>query len=472
MLTDKQKVIKYKAENDLLFYTRYMFKENNRRNFTVAPHFVKVARTLERVAKGEITRLIINIPPRYGKTELAVKNFIGWGLANNPQAKFIHLSYSDDLALDNSSQAKEYMQSDAYQDLWSMKLKKDAQGKKKWFTEYGGGVYATSAGGAITGFGAGLPEEENKNKNLFKNFGGAIIIDDPLKPDDAFSDTKRNAVNKRYNNTIRSRVNDRSTPIIVIMQRLHEEDLTGYLLDGGSGEEWEHLCLSALDEYNNPLWEDKHTFEELEQIRQADSYTFAGQYMQQPAPDEGGEWKKEWFEIIDKSEVPLNSLRWEMIIDGAYTKNTANDPTGYQVGAKYGNDYIILSSVDKYLELPELLKDIPNYINSLPVRIGLILIEPKASGKSLKQMISRQTNYNVAEIKTDFVKNSKVENVRACSNSIEGGRVKLIKGSWNDSFLKQVGTFPNAKHDEHIDLTCYGIERHLINPQGVDIRFF
>lgn len=470
MLSNKQRAIKYKAENDLLFFTRYMFKENHRRNFTVAPHFVKIAKTLERVARGEITRLIINIPPRYGKTELAVKNFIGWGLANNPSAKYIHLSYSNELALDNSSQAKEYMQSQAYQDLWSMNLKKDAQGKQKWFTEYGGGVYATASGGSITGFGAGLSEQTNNTENPFSNFGGAIIIDDPLKPDDAFSDVKRNAVNNRYNNTIRSRVNNRDTPIIVIMQRLHEDDLSGFLLGGGSGEKWEHLNLPALDENNIPLWESKHTFKELEQIRQADSYTFAGQYMQTPAPDEGGEWKKDWFEVIDKSEVPLNSLRWELIIDGAYTKNTANDPTGYQIGAKYKNDYIILSSVDRYLELPELLKDIPIYIKSIGVNIGLILIEPKASGKSLKQMIQANGGYNVAEIKNDFVSNSKIENVRACSNYIEGGRVKLIRGSWNDNFLKQIGTFPNAKHDEHIDLTCYGIERHLINSQGVDIQ--
>ena len=470
MLTNEQKIIKHKAENDLLFYTRYMFKENNKRNFTVAPHFEKIARTLESVARGEIQRLIINIPPRYGKTELAVKNFIGWGLANNPQAKYIHLSYSNELALDNSSQAKEYMQSEAYQSLWGMKLKKDAQGKQKWFTEFGGGVYATASGGGITGFGAGLSEQTDNKENPFKNFGGAIIIDDPLKPDDAFSDIKRNAVNNRYNNTIRSRVNSRSTPIIVIMQRLHEDDLSGYLLGGGSGEEWTHLNLPALDDNNEPLWKDKHTFEELETIRQADSYTFAGQYMQTPAPDEGGEWKKDWFEIIDKSEVPLNSLKWELIIDGAYTKNTANDPTGYQIGAKYKNDYIILSSVDRYMELPELLKDIPKYIASSLVKVGLILIEPKASGKSLRQMITSQTNHNVSEIKTEFVGNSKIENVRACSNFIEGGRVKLIKGSWNDNFLKQVGTFPNAKHDEHIDLTCYGIERHLIKPKGVDIR--
>ena len=159
-----------------------------------------------------------------------------------------------------------------------------------------------------------------------------------------------------------------------------------------------------------------------------------------------------------------------MIIDGAYTKNTANDPTGYQVGAKYKNDYIILTSVDRYLELPELLKDIPNFIESLPVKISLILIEPKASGKSLKQMIQNIMRYPVVEIKTDFVNNSKIENVRTCSNYIEGGRCKLIDGNWISHFLSQVGTFPNAKHDEHIDLTCYGIERNLINDFKIEIR--
>jgi hypothetical protein len=166
-------------------------------------------------------------------------------LAKNAQSKFIHLSYSDDLALDNSSQTKEYIQSESFQSLWSMDLKRDAQGKKKWFNELGGGVYATASGGAITGFGAGVAESTQ--------FAGAIIIDDPLKPDDANSDAKRNAVNERYNSTIRSRVNDRETPIIVIMQRLHEEDLSGFLLNGGSGEKWDHLCLPALDADNNPL---------------------------------------------------------------------------------------------------------------------------------------------------------------------------------------------------------------------------
>lgn len=453
-LTNEEKVLKVMCEEDFLFFMRYIYKENHRRNFIVAPHFVLLADFVMRIIKGEVKRGVINIPPRYGKTEALVKCFIAYGLAINSASKFIHLSYSSDLALDNSSQSKEYIESEAFQKFWSMKLKKDAQGKQKWFNESGGGVYATASGGAITGFGAGVADS--------KIFSGAIIIDDPLKPDDANSELKRSAVNERYNSTIRSRVNDRETPIIVIMQRLHEEDLSGFLLSGGSGEEWEHLCLPALDENNKPLWKEKHNFEELEQIRQANRYNFSGQYMQTPSPAEGGEWKKDWFKIVDKAEVPIGALKWELIIDGAYTKDTKNDPTGLQIGAKWGDNYVIWSSIDKYLEMPELLKFVPNHITSSGLNVVMSLVEPKASGKSLVQLIRQQTNLNITEIKSTFVNSSKIDNARTCSHFIEGGRVILVKGAWNDAFLNQVAMFPNGKHDEHIDTTCYGIERNLI----------
>jgi predicted phage terminase large subunit-like protein len=383
--------------------------------------------------------------------------FIAYGLAINPASKFIHLSYSDDLALDNSSQTKEYIESDSFQSLWQMQLKKDAQGKKKWFNAEGGGVYATASGGAITGFGAGITDSQI--------FSGAIIIDDPLKPDDAHSETKRKAVNERYNGTIRSRVNDRNTPIIVIMQRLHEDDLSGFLLAGGSGEEWEHLCLPALDKDNIPLWEQKHTFKELEQIRQANRYNFAGQYMQIPAPEEGGEWKKDWFKIIDKQDLPP-AIEWEMFIDGAYTKDTKNDPTGIQIGAKIGNNYVIYSSIDKYLEMPELIKFIPAHISALGIKVKMIYVEPKASGKSIKQLIQSQTKLNIAEIKSNFVSVSKIERARTTAPYIESERVILVRGAWNESYLHQVAMFPNAKHDEHIDLTAYGVEKNLITVES------
>jgi predicted phage terminase large subunit-like protein len=454
MLTNEKTVLKFWCEIHLLNFTSYIYKENHRRTFKIAPHFILMANALMKVINGETNRLIINIPPRYGKTELAVKMFIAYGLALNPQSKFIHLSYSDDLALDNSSATKEYIESDSFQELWQMNLKKDAQGKKKWFNDFGGGCYATASGGAITGFGAGVTDS--------RIFSGAIIIDDPLKPDDALSDIKRKAVNERYNGTIRSRVNDRKTPIIVIMQRLHEEDMSGFLLDNGSGEQWEHLKLPALSENNEPLWEQKHTFSELEQIRQANRYNFSGQYMQTPSPEEGGEWKKIWFEIVDKKVLP-DGLYYDLIIDGAYTNETKNDPTGLQVGVKYQNNYYILSSIDKYLEMPELIKFIPQYIFSLGVNIRMIYVEPKASGKSIKQLIQSETRLNITEIKSKFVSVSKIERARTSSPYCEGGRVKLIKGSWNEHFLNQVAIFPNGKHDEHIDLTSYAIEKNLMN---------
>ena len=452
-MTTKQLVIKYKCENSLLFFARYIYKENHNKKFIMSRHFEEIAVFLESVYSLDITRGIINIPPRYGKTELIIKIFTSWCIAKNHSSKFIHLSYSDSLALDNSAQTKEYIQSAAYQDLWSMTLKKDAQSKSKWFNEYGGGMYATASGGAITGFGAGGTDAEV--------FGGAILIDDPLKPDDAFSEVKRNSVNNRYNNTIRSRTNNRNVPIIVVMQRLHEDDLSGYLLNGGSGEEWTHLNLPALDEYNNPLWEDKHTFEELEQIRQADRYTFAGQYMQTPSPDEGGEWRRNWFNVINKKELP-QGIRWQMFIDGAYTKDTRNDPTGIMISGVYNKDLYIYSSVDKYLELPELIKYIPTHIETLGLNISMTKIEPKASGKSIVQLLKQQTRLNVSEIKTDFVKVSKIERARTSSPFIEGGRVFLVEGSWNEAYLKQIATFPNAKHDEHVDLTAYAIEDAFI----------
>lgn len=336
-----------------------------------------------------------------------------------------------------------------------MKLKKDAQSKSKWFNDFGGGVYATASGGAITGFGAGVTES--------KEFSGAIIIDDPLKPDDALSEIKRKAVNERFNNTIRSRVNDRETPIIVIMQRLHENDMSGFLLAGGSGEEWHHLCLPALNNKNEPLWEDKHTFAELEQIRQANRYNFSGQYMQTPSPEEGGEWRKDWFEIINRNDVP--DVEWDMFIDGAYTKDTKNDPTGIQIGAKIGQNYFILSSIDKYLEMPELIKFIPEHIEALGIKVRMIYVEPKASGKSIAQLIQSTTSLNITELKSNFVSVSKIERARSASPYIEGGRVKLVKGNWNEHFLHQIAVFPNGKHDEHIDLTAYGIENKLIEKQ-------
>lgn len=228
-------------------------------------------------------------------TELAVKNFIAKGLAINPASKFIHLSYASSLALDNSEEIRGIVTSDEYTRIFpEVQLSKSSKAKNKWYTTEGGGVYATATGGQITGFGAGevddeeLIEELESHENSSK-FAGAIVIDDPLKPDDADSDIKRERINQRFENTIRSRANSRNTPIIIIGQAVHERDLIGYLLET-EPEKWELLNIPAIiedEEGERALWDFKHTLEELYHLRDLDPRTFRSQYQQDPSDVEG-----------------------------------------------------------------------------------------------------------------------------------------------------------------------------------------
>lgn len=303
----KEKLIRHKTSNSFEFFVRYFFKERNGRKFVLNEHHHQIIEVLEKVINGEIKRLIINIAPRYSKTELAVKNFIAYCLALNPKAKFIHLSYSDTLALDNSEEIKDFIESSEFQKIFNVKVKPDSKSKKKWYTPEGGGVYATSSGGQVTGFGAGKVEEESDGLefdeffNLMDNakeFGGAIVIDDPIKPDDAESDTVREKINNRFDSTIRSRTNSRNTPIIVVMQRVHPEDLSGYLLDI-EPEDWHVLSLPVIKSDGSALWPFKHTLEELMKLKAANESVFKRQYLQDPEPTEGLLFPKDELNFFD-----------------------------------------------------------------------------------------------------------------------------------------------------------------------------
>jgi len=291
------KVIKVMCMHDFVFYTRYFFKLLYRRKWQQWGHLLIIADALKKVYTGEITRLIINVFPRGGKTELAVKMFISYCLANNAAAKFIHISYGDDLALDNSEQAKDIVQSQEYQQLFNVPLKISSKGKKKWYTQAGGGVYATSSGGQVTGFGAGQVDmEEEEFDDLVADggtelFGGAIIIDDPNKPDDADSELMRTRVNERYDSTISTRTNSRKTPIILLQQRTHPDDLTGYVLrkqksveDGGL---WTVISLPSIKEDGTALCPQKFTIEELRALELHNDIVFQRQHMQNPKPRSG-----------------------------------------------------------------------------------------------------------------------------------------------------------------------------------------
>lgn len=297
------KVAKVKCLQSLSFHTRYFFKAQYKRKFVIGDHHVIIWDALERVLRGELKRLIISIAPRYGKTEIAVKALLSHGLALNPAARFIHLSYADSLALDNSETVKDLVQSAEYQELFpEVQIKKDSKAKDKWWTTKNGGVLARAAGGQVTGFGAGQVDEEaefddwlagvedNSNKTDLEKkmlFGGCIIVDDPLKPEDADSDIAREKVNSRFDSTIRNRVNSRNTPMIVIMHRLHPNDLAGYLQREGEQDEWEVINLPCIKEDGAALWPFKHTIEELQLMKLANEIVFERQFMQNPKPKAG-----------------------------------------------------------------------------------------------------------------------------------------------------------------------------------------
>lgn len=280
-------------------YTKVMFASQFKKPFVVSKHHEQIFEALQDVVDGKCQKLIINIAPRYSKTELAVKSFISWAYAINAKCRFMHLSYSDGLVMDNSRAIQEIMSQPIYRSLFpGSSLSSTRIAGNKWSTTAGGGFYAVSTQGQVTGFGAGEMDEEDYFNDIAAEqdsdpdsvFYGAILIDDPIKPEDALSETVRERVNFRFENTIRNRVNSRKTPIVIIMQRVHEHDLCGYLQEIEPGE-WRVLsipCISTNEEgEEEALWPHKHTLEELYKIKNANSYVFETQYMQDPKPIEG-----------------------------------------------------------------------------------------------------------------------------------------------------------------------------------------
>lgn len=339
---------KLECEEDGLYFTRYFFKQRMGSRMIVAPHHKLIQQTLDRVVAGEITRLIINVPPGYTKTELATINMIARGLALNNRSRFLHLSYSHNLALLNSSTARSMIKSAAFQDMWPMALKDDADSKAMWWNEFGGGVYASSAAGQVTGFRAGHMEP---------GWQGCLLIDDPVKPDDAYSEGVRDGVNSRFNETIKSRLALESTPMIVIMQRIHYHDLSGYLLRGGSGEKWHHLNLPVIIdnsevypeenthgipiEHGLPdgwLWPFKHN-ESHRATLSSHRRTFEAQYMQRPRRfnAEGALWTESLIAGAHSLHIEEEKVRTVVAIDPQATNSDASDETGIVVASSYGS---------------------------------------------------------------------------------------------------------------------------------------
>lgn len=462
--------IRERCEDDFKFFVRYFFKVTKGTKFIFSEHHHTICDALMDVFYGRTNHLIINMPPRYSKTEIAVKMFSAWCFVKNPMCEFIHLSYSDGLAMDNSDTVKQIIKSTEFVQLWPhVAVKQNKDSKKAWGTEQGGSFYATSAGGQVTGYGAGKVDDFSNGKG----FGGAIIIDDPLKPDDAYSDPKRNSVNRRWDETIKSRFNSRKTPCIVIMQRIHEEDFCGMLLND-TEYNFTHLVLPAIvdegTDQERALWPAKHDLTSLQNMRSKNSYMFASQMQQRPSPLGGGVIKGSWFGRY--SVVPPLKYR-AVFVDTAQKAKEHND---YQVAECWGlgtDGYLYLLDVmrDKF-QAYELEDRIPDFWNKHKAdkngRLRFMAVEDKSSGTELIQKIQKKIKPRipVKPIPRGSGAN-KLTRVMDVQGYIESGYVKLpMDAPWVTDFIAECESFTaddTHAHDDQIDPMCDAISQMLHN---------
>lgn len=433
-----------------------MFRARKGVDMRPAPHHKPICDALEKVVLGKIKRLIINIPPRAGKTELAVVNFIAWCMGNWPDSHFIHASYSKRLATSNAYAARAVMMHDTYMEIFPYALLVgDSKAKDEFRTSAGGLVYATGAEGSITGVGAG---------GMGSDFKGAIVIDDPHKAGEANSPTMRQNVLDWFTTTMESRKNSQETPIILIQQRLHENDLAGWLLAGGNGEEWEHLCIPAVTPSGESFWPEQFPMSMLDRLRTTSSYVFAGQYMQTPAPAGGGIFKSEW--IRHWSVLP--DFEYRMIYaDTAMKTGEENDFSVFQHWGKGKDGRIyLLDMIRGKWEAPQLLMQAKAFWEKCRSQhdgtLRSMKIEDKASGTGLIQQI-KQSGIPVEGIPRN---RDKISRAYDTAPQIEAGNVLLFgQHECLSDLLHEMELMPNGSHDDTIDPLMDAVQDMLNAPE-------
>lgn len=407
-------------------------------------HIDLIAEYLEAVHRRDITRLIINVPPGYMKSISVNVAWPAWEIGQNPSERIVSASYSDRLSVKHSVDCRLLLQSDWYKRLFpQVELTGDQNEKTKFVTTARGQRLATSVGGTATGDG-----------------GNILIVDDPINPKQAASDTERENANIWFDQTFVSRLRDKKRgAIVVIMQRLHERDLTGHLLEKGG---WEHLSLPAIAEKRtiidfgrvhlireagDPLHPEREGVAEIETMkRELGTYAFAAQYQQTPAPTGGGVVELGWFGRY--RTPPASFKRIVQSWDTAYKKGDHNDPSCCLTFGETDQGYYLLDALVLRAEYPELKRTVIS--NALKWHADAILIEDKASGQSLLQDLKIEANrLPVLAVTPDADKETRL---RAESAQIEAGLVWLPQAApWLVDFEKEVSLFPNAVHDDQVD---------------------
>lgn len=446
----ERKAIRDACRADFYTFCQFAFYERKGMQWAHNWHHRVICDALMRVFRGEVTRLIVNLPPRYSKTELVVRLFIAWCLGHVPDSEWIHTSYAAMLAAGNAADVREIVQSDFYRLVFpEVQLAADTRAKDHWKTTAGGVVFAQGSGGPLTGFGAG---------KMRPGFSGAIVIDDPHKADEARSDTIRKSVIDWFQNTLESRKNDpERTPIIVVMQRLHEQDLAGFLLGerkegeppgpGGNGEVWEHLCLPAIQPDGSALWPQKHTIAQLLVMEQANPYVFAGQYQQRPSPLAGGLFKPDQIEVVDA--MPAGGVRWVRGWDLAGSKD--GDWTAGPKLVQLADGRYVIADVVRLREGPH-ARDAAMKNTAARDGTGCTQSIPQDPGQAGKTQVLYLTRLLAGyPVHTSPESGDKWTRAEPLAAQVNVGNVLMLRGPWNAALLDEMRSFPNGAYDDQVD---------------------
>lgn len=413
--------------------------------FKIGKHHREIAKILEKVERGEIKRLIINMPPRHSKSYTCNYMFPLWLLGKHPNKNIISVSYSQELAQDFGRKIRNQMNSEKYQRAFpGITLAEDSKSAAKFSTNKGGDYFALGAGGSITGRGADL-----------------IIMDDLIKNhQEARSKTSRDFLREWYSSTLRTRLMPNGA-IVLIMTRWSIDDIAGWLMEKDQGE-WEVISLPAIDEDNNPLWPEQFSLDDLERIRrEVGTAVFNSLYQQNPAPDEGVIIKKEWLRFYDvRPEINEVIISW----DTTFKDTDSSDYcVGCVLGKSKGSEKIyLLEVIRSRMDFNKARANMKLLSNKYPGSVTLI--EEAANGHALLQALMNEIPYMIGIKATD----SKESRIMAIAPAIESGQI-LFPNPETDSVinecLNELVTFPKGKHDDFCDALSQGIIR-LINVGG------
>ena len=431
------------------FAARCFYELNPQAELAMNWHIEVIAAKLAAVRQGKIRRLIINLPPRHLKSLLASIALPAWCLGHDPSAQILCVSYAQDLSDKLARDCRSIMTSSWYRRIFPTRLAAHRQAVQEFVTTRQGYRLASSNGGVLTGRGADI-----------------ILIDDPLKPEEALSDTQRHAANDWYDHTLYSRQNDKQHgAIVIIMQRLHEDDLVGHVL---GQEPWEVVSFPAIAERDEvhdieTIWGPKrfiryrgealHLSREplatLDHIRSTiGEYDFAGQYQQSPAPLGGGLVKIEWFRLY--KDLPE---RFDRIVQSWDTANKATELSDYRVCTTWGiagKNLYLIGLLRQRLEYPGLKRAVREQQSLFAANV--VLIEDKASGTQLIQELIVDGCYAVTRYTPDC---DKIMRMHAQTAIIENGFVHLPETApWLAEYLHEMSTFPKGKHDDQVDSTA------------------